>query len=134
VTSRLHPDEWPNVSEVWQRGLAPNRGRPIPAGTGAMMNTLREVAVKRGALIREERERDVAFFPRAQGSDCFWLIMQSSKESASARLQGVIACKFPKEDRKSFLLRANRVPPVRSFLLTGQSRKHPTLRGGGKGG
>jgi hypothetical protein len=49
------------------RGLAPDRVRPIPVGTGAMMNTLREVAVKRDALIREERERDVAFFPRAQG-------------------------------------------------------------------
>ncbi|MEI9806043.1 MAG: hypothetical protein WDN48_18765 [Pseudolabrys sp.] len=39
-------------------------GRPyrrlIPAGTGAMMNELREVAVKRDALILEEREKDAA--------------------------------------------------------------------------
>ena len=33
-------------------------GRLIPAGTGAMMNSLREVAVKRDALILEERERE----------------------------------------------------------------------------
>ncbi len=33
-------------------------GRLIPAGTGAMMNTLREVAGKRDALILEERERE----------------------------------------------------------------------------
>jgi DNA-directed RNA polymerase subunit beta' len=35
-------------------------GRLIPAGTGAMMNQLREVAMKRDALILEERERDAA--------------------------------------------------------------------------
>ncbi|HZQ12548.1 MAG TPA: DNA-directed RNA polymerase subunit beta' [Pseudolabrys sp.] len=35
-------------------------GRLIPAGTGAMMNTLREVATKRDALILEEREKDAA--------------------------------------------------------------------------
>ena len=33
-------------------------GRLIPAGTGAMMNTLREIAVKRDALILEEREKE----------------------------------------------------------------------------
>ncbi|MEX0841698.1 MAG: DNA-directed RNA polymerase subunit beta', partial [Xanthobacteraceae bacterium] len=35
-------------------------GRLIPAGTGAMMNKLREVAVKRDALILEEREKEAA--------------------------------------------------------------------------
>jgi DNA-directed RNA polymerase subunit beta' len=35
-------------------------GRLIPAGTGATMNLLREVAVKRDALILEERERQAA--------------------------------------------------------------------------
>src|SRR5674476_419605 len=35
-------------------------GRLIPAGTGAMMDVLREVAVKRDALILEEREKDAA--------------------------------------------------------------------------
>ena len=35
-------------------------GRLIPAGTGAMINELREVAVKRDALILEEREKDAA--------------------------------------------------------------------------
>ncbi|HVZ50519.1 MAG TPA: DNA-directed RNA polymerase subunit beta', partial [Pseudolabrys sp.] len=35
-------------------------GRLIPAGTGAMMNTLREVATKRDALILEEREKEAA--------------------------------------------------------------------------
>ncbi len=35
-------------------------GRLIPAGTGAMMDELREIAVKRDALILEEREKDAA--------------------------------------------------------------------------
>ena len=35
-------------------------GRLIPAGTGAIMNELREVAVKRDALILDEREKDAA--------------------------------------------------------------------------
>jgi DNA-directed RNA polymerase subunit beta' len=35
-------------------------GRLIPAGTGAMMNQLREIAMKRDALILEEREKDAA--------------------------------------------------------------------------
>ncbi|TMJ01782.1 MAG: DNA-directed RNA polymerase subunit beta' [Alphaproteobacteria bacterium] len=35
-------------------------GRLIPAGTGAMMNSLREIAVKRDALIVEEREKEQA--------------------------------------------------------------------------
>ena len=35
-------------------------GRLIPAGTGAMMNPLREVAGKRDALILEEREKEAA--------------------------------------------------------------------------
>ena len=35
-------------------------GRLIPAGTGAMMNELREVATKRDALIMEEREKEAA--------------------------------------------------------------------------
>jgi DNA-directed RNA polymerase subunit beta' len=35
-------------------------GRLIPAGTGATMNTLREIATKRDALILEEREKEAA--------------------------------------------------------------------------
>src|SRR5437660_4582676 len=35
-------------------------GRLIQAGTGAMMNSLREIAVKRDALIVEEREKEQA--------------------------------------------------------------------------
>ena len=35
-------------------------GRLIPAGTGAMMNKLREVAIKRDALILAEREKEAA--------------------------------------------------------------------------
>src|SRR5438445_2374375 len=35
-------------------------GRLIPAGTGAMMNGVREVAGKRDALILEEREKEAA--------------------------------------------------------------------------
>jgi DNA-directed RNA polymerase subunit beta' len=35
-------------------------GRLIPAGTGAEMNKLREIAIKRDALILEEREREAA--------------------------------------------------------------------------
>ena len=41
-------------------------GRLIPAGTGAMMNKLREVAVKRDALILDEREKEAA----AEGRGC----------------------------------------------------------------
>jgi DNA-directed RNA polymerase subunit beta' len=33
-------------------------GRLIPAGTGATMNSLREVAVKRDKLILDEREKE----------------------------------------------------------------------------
>jgi DNA-directed RNA polymerase subunit beta' len=35
-------------------------GRLIPAGTGAQMNRLREVATKRDELILDEREKDAA--------------------------------------------------------------------------
>ena len=35
-------------------------GRLIPAGTGAMMSTLREIATKRDTLILEEREKEAA--------------------------------------------------------------------------
>jgi DNA-directed RNA polymerase subunit beta' len=35
-------------------------GRLIPAGTGAMMNSVREVAGKRDALILSEREKEAA--------------------------------------------------------------------------
>src|SRR6202012_2236245 len=35
-------------------------GRLIPAGTGAMMNKIREIAVKRDQLILDEREREAA--------------------------------------------------------------------------
>jgi DNA-directed RNA polymerase subunit beta' len=35
-------------------------GRLIPAGTGAIMNSLREIAGKRDGLILEEREREQA--------------------------------------------------------------------------
>jgi DNA-directed RNA polymerase subunit beta' len=41
-------------------------GRLIPAGTGAMMNELREVATKRDQLILEEREREQAVKSAAQ--------------------------------------------------------------------
>ena len=40
-------------------------GRLIPAGTGAMMNRLREVATKRDKLILDEREKQVAIVPTA---------------------------------------------------------------------
>src|SRR4030088_1543515 len=42
-------------------------GRLIPAGTGAMMNGLREVAGKRDALILEEREKEAAAKAAAAG-------------------------------------------------------------------
>src|SRR5206468_1097318 len=35
-------------------------GRLIPAGTGALMNQLREIALKRDTLILEEREKEQA--------------------------------------------------------------------------
>jgi DNA-directed RNA polymerase subunit beta' len=35
-------------------------GRLIPAGTGAMMNRLREVATKRDQLFLDEREKEAA--------------------------------------------------------------------------
>ena len=39
-------------------------GRLIPAGTGAMMGELREVATKRDTLILDEREKEAAARPR----------------------------------------------------------------------
>ena len=44
-------------------------GRLIPAGTGAMMNRLREVATKRDALILEEREKEAAAKAAAQAAE-----------------------------------------------------------------
>ncbi len=41
-------------------------GRLIPAGTGAMMNSLREIATKRDKLILDEREKDAA---KAEAAD-----------------------------------------------------------------
>ncbi len=41
-------------------------GRLIPAGTGAMMNKIREVAIKRDALILAEREKEAAI--KAEGA------------------------------------------------------------------
>jgi DNA-directed RNA polymerase subunit beta' len=43
-------------------------GRLIPAGTGAMMNQLREIAGKRDALILEEREREAAAKAEAEAA------------------------------------------------------------------
>ena len=40
-------------------------GRLIPAGTGALMAKLREVAVKRDKLILDEREKQAAIVPAA---------------------------------------------------------------------
>ena len=42
-------------------------GRLIPAGTGAMMSSLREIATKRDALILEEREKEAAAQAAAAG-------------------------------------------------------------------
>ena len=42
-------------------------GRLIPAGTGAMMNRIREVAIKRDALILAEREKEAAVEGRSRG-------------------------------------------------------------------
>ena len=54
-------------------------GRLIPAGTGAMMNALREVAGKRDALILEEREREaIAKAAAAEAADA------AEKEAANA--------------------------------------------------
>ena len=39
-------------------------GRLIPAGTGAMMNKVREIAIKRDQLILAEREKEAARRPR----------------------------------------------------------------------
>jgi DNA-directed RNA polymerase subunit beta' len=44
-------------------------GRLIPAGTGAMMNTLREISAKRDALILEEREREAAAKAEAEKAE-----------------------------------------------------------------
>jgi DNA-directed RNA polymerase subunit beta' len=44
-------------------------GRLIPAGTGAQMNQLREIAGKRDALILEEREKEAAEAAAAQAAE-----------------------------------------------------------------
>jgi len=56
-------------------------GRLIPAGTGAMMNGLREVAAKRDALILEEREREAAAKAAAEQAA---LAAAQAAESAAA--------------------------------------------------
>ena len=40
-------------------------GRLIPAGTGASMSRIREVAMKRDKLILDEREKQAAIVPAA---------------------------------------------------------------------
>jgi DNA-directed RNA polymerase subunit beta' len=42
-------------------------GRLIPAGTGAMMNRIREIAIKRDQLILAEREREAAIKAESAG-------------------------------------------------------------------
>jgi DNA-directed RNA polymerase subunit beta' len=42
-------------------------GRLIPAGTGAMMNRIREIAIKRDQLILAEREREAAIKAESSG-------------------------------------------------------------------
>jgi DNA-directed RNA polymerase subunit beta' len=43
-------------------------GRLIPAGTGAMMNKVREIAIKRDALILAEREKEKEAAIKAEAS------------------------------------------------------------------
>ena len=61
-TTRVLTEEAVNGKIDTLDGLKENVivGRLIPAGTGATMNNLREVAVKRDALILEEREKEAA--------------------------------------------------------------------------
>ena len=44
-------------------------GRLIPAGTGASMAKIREVAMKRDTMIQDERERQAAVVPQAPGAE-----------------------------------------------------------------
>ena len=59
-TTRVLTDAAVNGKVDMLEGLKENVivGRLIPAGTGAMMGRLREVAVKRDQLILEEREKE----------------------------------------------------------------------------
>src|SRR5258705_2023928 len=61
-TTRVLTDAAVNGKVDTLEGLKENVivGRLIPAGTGAMMNGLREVAGKRDSLILQEREKEVA--------------------------------------------------------------------------
>jgi DNA-directed RNA polymerase subunit beta' len=61
-TTRVLTEAAVNGKSDTLQGLKENVivGRLIPAGTGAMMNQLREIAGKRDALILEEREKEAA--------------------------------------------------------------------------
>ena len=65
-TTRVLTDAAVNGKADTLEGLKENVivGRLIPAGTGAAMNRLREVATKRDELILEEREQGAAERPR----------------------------------------------------------------------
>ncbi len=58
-------------------------GRLIPAGTGAMMNSLREVAGKRDTLILEEREREAAAKAEAARAEAEAAKAEAAKAAAA---------------------------------------------------
>src|SRR4030095_7852898 len=61
-TTRVLTEAAVNARHDTREGLKKNVivARLIPAGTGAIMNSLREIAVKRDGLILEEREKETA--------------------------------------------------------------------------
>ena len=63
-------------------------GRLIPAGTGAMMDELREVAIKRDALILEEREKDAANAASAAEAAAAPALPAAERASRSHDLKG----------------------------------------------
>ena len=83
-------------------------GRLIPAGTGAMMSELREVATKRDALILEEREKEAA---KARGA-----MPPSAAPPQSSRQR----CRRPNKRPASHeLVRKGRRQSGRPFRLRG---------------
>ena len=83
-------------------------GRLIPAGTGAMMNRLREVATKRDQLILDEREKEAA---QGRGGGRGGAEAAKAAEPARAAGGGVVARARPAQ-------RSERAAARRPFRLT----------------
>ena len=86
-------------------------GRLIPAGTGAMMNGLREVAGKRDALILEEREKEAAAQTRGRAIAGGRVAGQGLELIERGDLRHPARCLYG----TAFLFTVYRLPPGRTW-------------------